>query len=63
MFAYAILAVSLVGLVVNVTGLLIIGRKKPAAKSMFHDLLMILLFFDFFVVLCAMMQVSERTFL
>lgn len=56
MFDYVILVASSLGLVVNAAGLWMIGRKKHRAKSMFHDLLMILMGYDLLVVICCMLQ-------
>lgn len=58
MFDYVILVASSLGLVVNAAGLWMIGRRKSRAfaKSMFHDLLMILMGYDLLVVICCMLQ-------
>ena len=56
MFDYVILLASSLGLVVNAAGLWMIGRRKSPSKSMFHDLLMILMGYDVLVVICCMLQ-------
>ena len=59
MFDYVILVASSLGVVVNAAGLWMIGRRRKSrafAKSMFHDLLMILMGYDLLVVICCMLQ-------
>ena len=54
MFQQVILAFAVLGVVINVIAFVIITKKKD--KSMFHDLLKILTFYDIGVVICCALQ-------
>ena len=58
MFDYVILVSALSGIVINIIAYVMISRKPR--KSMFHDLLKLLMAFDVFVVICCMLQFALK---